>query len=334
MDHFKKDRVDRALDELSELVEKHLGFHVSGQSRRGASVEPMISKHNSDFEKAGYLYSGEMNFFHVTSVQNLFSILNSKTIRLYNLHNSSDQNEFFHAGNRTGLFSDEIMERLKDFVHIFSFSPISELDEPYVWENYGGGHYQGVAICFSIQNDPLDWENYHIADVRYNDYVRIDNFKLAFDLFRKKYPFISQYIDLSRVLPFHKSEEFRPEKEVRLLHYPKFDHLAFKNYSHYEYKVDPGRNRDVRYFDLPLWIDSESPYISRAIKKGVDVGNIPLAEYFSNTPRIKIERIVFGQNCGITAKEFRDVRDNLDDLIRYRFGYRANIEWNFYKKKV
>ena len=234
MNLFEKDGVDYALDELSKLVEKYLGFHISGQSRSGTRIEPRIAESNIELQKAGYLFKEQYEFFHITTMENLFSILNSRNIRLYNLNNSSDEKEYFHAGERTGLLSNEMISRLKDYVHIFSFCPISSLSDNYMWDTYGGSGYKGVSICFRICNDPLKWENYHLSKIRYDDFERFDEFKKAFHQFRGKYSFVEQYIDLSRILPFHKSLEFVAENEVRLLFYPRFNHVQLENYTHYE----------------------------------------------------------------------------------------------------
>ena len=53
-----------------------------------------VSKQNKDFIKTQYFFTESKKILHFTSLKALFSILNEKTLRLYNLTNSDDKEEY------------------------------------------------------------------------------------------------------------------------------------------------------------------------------------------------------------------------------------------------
>ena len=61
------------------------------------SFHARLSNKNQAFSESQYYFKGDKKFIHWTSVQNLMSIINYREIRLYNLHSSSDSDEFAYA---------------------------------------------------------------------------------------------------------------------------------------------------------------------------------------------------------------------------------------------
>ncbi len=63
---------------------------IRNWSQSGADFELHVPKENEAFSDSEYYYKGELKFFHITPIRNLFSILNERAFRLYDLHSSAD----------------------------------------------------------------------------------------------------------------------------------------------------------------------------------------------------------------------------------------------------
>lgn len=105
-----------------------------------------ITKYNGGFKETEYFYNEKLEFFHLTSIQNLLSILNERSFRFYNLHNSNDEKEYKHVAELFSMDEDEINHK-KDYLYTLSFCPMSEIENDQVWMEYGR-NYSGAAIVF------------------------------------------------------------------------------------------------------------------------------------------------------------------------------------------
>ena len=204
------------------LFESFAGvFNGWGQS--GPDFYAHMHNENRYFEKSDYYYTGSLEFFHLTSIDNLWSILNSRSFRLYNLHSSKDPDEYAHAAKVLQL-SDFDINIKKKFSYTFSFCPISEMENKSVWEIYGD-RFKGVAIVFSIENNPISWKNFHMAEVKYGDPVNFHSYRKRVKEIELEYRGINLSCDLSRLICFHKTAKWKGEREVRIATYNPFQQL-------------------------------------------------------------------------------------------------------------
>ena len=90
-----------------------------------------LSDRNVDFVDTPYFYKDSKKFIHWTSVQNLMSIINNREIRFYNLHNSSDSEEFSYAATHLPIEESQI-NHLKKYLYTFSFCEASEINNSYL----------------------------------------------------------------------------------------------------------------------------------------------------------------------------------------------------------
>ena len=124
----------------------------------GPEIYFELNELNSAYKDSEYYFGKERKFVHWTSVQNLMSIVNNREIRFYNLHNSDDGKEFGYAASTLEI-PDERINHSKGYLYTFSFCESSEIDNGYLWEEYGR-NYSGVAIEFEIINEPGKWNNF------------------------------------------------------------------------------------------------------------------------------------------------------------------------------
>lgn len=316
--------------EFQAIIKKYFPqMRLSNWGSSGPVFDANYSTINSAFIDSEYFYNDPLEFFHLTSVQTLFSILNSKSIRLYNLHNSNDTEEYKYSAN---LFNASELEinAIKNNIYTFSFCPLSELKNNILWEKYGK-LYSGVALVFKIENDITAWDNFNIAQIKYSLSDAMKNYSSEMENLRIKYSGCSFNLNLHRFMAFHKQQEWEAEKEVRILtYYPYKYHYERLKYIKPELKLENGRNRFSEYYELNLFVDNESPYLNQL--------NIPLEfdrkqslhpKYFIKSPKIVITDIIFGYRCGISSLEFQTFKNRIEEIIQFNFGYKVNLSQNF-----
>ena len=160
-------------------------MRISGGGSSARDFHAYFPKENRLFQNTDYFYRGDEIFFHLTDIKALFSILNSRSIRMYNLHGSSDQTEFAYSASLFNARQEEIDAR-KDRLFTFSFCPLSELSDLRMWQEYGC-NFCGVAIVFELINQPIHWVNYHLSKIKYKLSNSMENYVRKIDLLKKKY---------------------------------------------------------------------------------------------------------------------------------------------------
>lgn len=253
--------LDEAYDQFRLSLDKYFPNLFRSTGYCGPNFHAELPNENKAFRDTPYFYKGELSFIHWTSIDNLLSIINNREFRLYNLHNSNDENEFNFAAIELNMENDEI-EYAKKYYYTFSFCKKEDLSNDYLWKEYGNDS-SGVAIEFSIENNPIDWENYMISNVYY---AIPGNFKpLVEELSELKQKGIGfRGLNLGKFIGFHKKGDYHNEKEVRIATY-----FPFKNSEEYlkfaktEFRIDKisKRNRITNYISLPLWVNNDSVYI-------------------------------------------------------------------------
>jgi hypothetical protein len=317
--HFQK--IDKEFEEI--ILKSFRGLFLDGQGNSGPYFHAYISSKNQFFENTDYFYHEELDFFHLTSLENLLSILNSRSFRLYNLNSSKDAEEFKYAGNLLKLTEPQI-QNSKEYLYTFSFCPSSELKNKKVWEIYGH-KFTGAAIRFKIINDPKTWNNFHISNIKYKEPNHFNTYFQEIKDLEKKYGISASY-DLSKLIAFHKMPSWNEEKEVRILTYYPYENLEeYLKYSKTEFRLEPKRNRVTHYIELPIWVDNTS-YMIKSSRKELDrTRDLPM-DYFDNRPQLKIIEIILGKNCGIEPESYPRFRTTLKDIVSFNFGYEIKID--------
>ncbi len=326
----REEYLDKVNDEFLSILYKYIPYKmIAGGGYSEMSFDARLSNKNKDFTESKYYYKGDKRFIHWTSVQNLMSIINYREIRLYNLHNSSDADEFTYSAEKLNLADNQI-DYSKKYLYTLSFCKSSELDNPNLWKDYGK-NYRGVALEFEIVNNPSEWNNFMLSEVFYktpNDFLEMEK---GLNVFLKKYPDAKTYIDLGKLIAFHKKPNFSQELEIRLSTYFPFNNTEeYEKFCNTEFRFNKGRPRETNYFGLKLWVDNESPFV-KSDKPKLDRRLCASESYFAENPQIKITDIHFGKNCGISNEEFIPFCTKLKHITHLKFGYEIkNLKFNLY----
>jgi len=323
--------IDKIGKEFMDTIYKHIPREwISSNGSSGPSFHAQLSEQNLAYQNSEYFYEGQRRFVHWTSVQNLMSIINNRELRLYNLQKSSDEKEFKYAADLLMLQDDRI-DHSKNYLYTLSFCEIGEKDNEKLWTEYGKD-YSGVAIEFEIENDPKNWKNFMLSRCYYKVPQKFVNLFNDLKRLRKKWNGIETNIDLGRLIAFHKHPDFQDELEIRLSSYFPYDNIeAYWKNCNTEFIFDNQRPRITVYFGLKLWVDNESPYVKSRNphydrRLGVEKG------YYDKHPKIKIQNIVFGENCGISNMEYSRFRQKLEEVFKLKFGYKIDLPLNLNKK--
>lgn len=277
-----------------------------------------ITHKNKNLINSPYYYK-KKQLVHFTNALALDSMLMGKSIRLYNLYNLNDPREFTFASKVLRL-NEPLIQDAKTKIFLISFcEPEILRNSTYefnMWRLYGQNG-RGLAIVFSIFNNPIEWMDFHISKVFYGSDQRnvFNNVQRLIDRLNKDLPEVR--IDLGKLLPFHKSKLFSLEKEVRII---------------------SDRRGKISGSTSQLWHDhniDSFPKIRSDMQK--------LAEYKNNTqyltipifhqdinvtnpqiPLLKIERIIIGYNY--LDDELPNLINCLTELCKENIGYVPEIK--------
>ncbi|HET7118253.1 MAG TPA: hypothetical protein VFI29_17275, partial [Hanamia sp.] len=277
-----------------------------------------LPEENIFLKDTPYYYRGELHFIHWTTIEALLSILNYREIRLYNLYSPNDIKEFNFAAKVLELPAQEI-EWSKRHYFTFSFCQKCELTNDHLWKKHGRD-YKGVAIYFSIENDPAEWKKYMISKVYYDVPQKFKEYRNEVKKF-EKYHGITTELDLGKFIGFHKENSFDKEMEIRLASYVPYKTPGeYLKFSKPDFRIK--QNTITNYITLPLWVDNDCERIKMLEKSFI--------YDFKTNPKIKIQNIYFGENCGIPNSEFSKYRDTLFDSIRLNLGYEIDLKLNLF----
>lgn len=278
-------------------------------------INVIISEENKLFFKSRYfLKKGLKKPIHFTSLESLEGILNSKSLRLFNLYNMNDPIEFdFSSRIFKNYLSD--LPIIKENLYSMSFSSGEILDKERFgdqfnqWRLYGNNGY-GVCIEFDIINDPINWTNFHISKIQYTKLRKPGSSHSKFGILKEILNKINtdDYIinfDLSKIFSFHKNVLYSNEEEIRLL----FDsrNIDNKNLILKE-KIKPKytqnnnliNNKNITYLELPL------------IQTNIDT-----------IPYFRISKIIIGY--AYSLKEYNNINNKFSNLCLTKLGYKPKI---------
>ena len=304
-------------NEIQSIISKAFkGIGFSGGGNTGDEFRAYLSEYNKKFIDSDYFYKGETKFFHLSKLQNILSIINSKSIRFYDLNSSSDPNEYRYAAEAMGI-NPNLIEAMKKITYSFSFCPFSEVNNLDMWNKYGN-----TALVFEIKDDPTDWYNYHMSNIKYEVSESIHQYKTDVAEFEKSKK-IKIDFDPSCLVAFHKRGSFGLEKEIRIL--TQSDSTQFAQ-EYFKPKLDyrlaneqHNKNRITKYFELPLWGKDQE-----GMK---DVEKIKLKE----KPKIIISDILIGRNTKLDSSEHRILIETIQYYILENYGYKIDISQNLFE---
>ncbi len=296
-------------------------FPFNGAGQAGPGINASLATENFRYENTPYFYKGERKFIHFTKAEFLHSILEEQSIRLYNLFNSKDKNECIRASKELNL--ESFIDYNKSSFYSFSFCELSDLKNYFIWQRYGN-KYSGVAIQFSIENEPTKWDKFYLSKMHYQKPKHFTKLKKFLDEIQDSNWKID-YINIGNILGFHKDKKFNKEKEVRLASF-----VPFSNYDDLEklaietWKIDNVSKRPIptKYIRLPLWLD-ENYWEFKILPTPPEFPELGMK--FSSIPKIKIEKIYVGHK--FCAEENMDeYRRFLGNKVYKRLGYGIDVE--------
>lgn len=291
-----------ALDEIQKL-----GFVVAGASYRD-EAEAELGNHSSRFwkipsenfklEGTPFYKNTENDYVHFTSVENLFSILDSKCLRMYNLENMEDKFEMDHI--RKKLKYPEFIEFDKKELYCLSMCCTSVLNsqmkEHLLWKLHGRND-KGVIIRFSFHNSLQRWYNFHLTKVFYN-------YKIAKPILRLNELTQREFLD-PKIGCFFKLPIYKFENETRLI---------FENRKNFKvtasdkdgnllyplvYADETKKPENIFYIKLPLLNFN---------KNAEDLYKAPNLQHVSfEIPKIQIDEIIAGY--AIDRKVMKDLTE-------------------------
>lgn len=326
----KIELIDRIDKEFMDVIYEHIpNKWIPSHGSSDLKFHARLSERNVAYKSSEYFYSGKRKFVHWTNVPNLMSIINSREIRLYNLQKSSDENEFNFAAKQLTIPQDCI-DHSKNYLYTFSFCEIKEVDNQKLWKEYGN-NYSGIAIEFEIENDPANWNNFMLSKCYYELPEKFIQLFKELETLKNKWKGIETNIDLGRLIAFHKHPDFENEVEVRLSSYFPFDNIeAYWKHCNTEFIFEKNRPRITDYFGLKLWVNNNSPYLKSNTPEYDRRLQIE-EEYYENRPKIIINNIKFGENCGIDNSKYSEYRQKLEEVFKLKFGYEINLPLNLIK---
>ncbi|QGW28535.1 DUF2971 domain-containing protein [Phnomibacter ginsenosidimutans] len=284
--------LNKVLNEYREILNKYYPKLIVNTGYSGPQIHAKISSSFKDYNETPFYYKGPLKFVHWTSLSNLSSIINNNEIRLYNLINSEDQEEFSYAGQLLSL-SERQINTIKDKYYTASFCRLENLEDNYLWKKYGRD-FSGVAIVFSLTDNRDEWENIILSDVYYELDPTFKKLQEELKELISRYNNIPTLMnDIWRFAGYFKRQDFKPEKEVRLSYIFPFDYDSdYLRYVRKELKIDKGRNRIVSYIPLKLWTDPAASYFKTLDIPSLTTDSFTLSK--SGLPQIKIEAIYIG----------------------------------------
>lgn len=329
MEHpTQQDILDKVLDEYRAILDKYYPDIIDGMGYGGPNFHSTISKYFRNYKQTPFYYAGELKFVHWTSLANLSSIINNSEVRLYNLINSEDEDEFSYAGKLLSL-SEQQISAIKERYFTASFCSYENLNSEYLWEKYGKS-YAGVALVFSLVDNREQWDSFFLSDVYYELDSKFADFQNEIEQLKQKYNNGPTFMnDIWRFAGFFKKQHYKDEKEVRLsCIFPFRYESEYLRYVRRELKIESGRNRIVSYIPLKLWTDPDSSYL-----KTLDINKRTDDTFAFNRPelpQLKIEEIHFGNKCGLTKEEYWRFQYQLKEIFQWRLGYSIELPLNLY----
>lgn len=312
------------LSHLPEVIRKFSPRYFSSESNPVTKIEGILPSENKCFFGSEYYDMPDDLYVHFTPEESAYSIIKSGNIRMYNLHNSKDDNELSGASRQFDYGKKQI-SILKSQIFTLSTtkinSQIDDTDLGHHWNDYGDKR-KGVAIVFRFLNDPVTWKNYHFAKIKYEPATWFVPFANAIHKWNETNPFY--YAHIPKLLSFHKSNDLKIEREYRLLYngYFDFNENKPKPLNSCKGSVPVGINWEER--EVPLIMHSPKEYNKEIYYLELPLNSVGLSNieqsYFNSSPLIEVVGFIIGSKNG----DFEKCNSKLSLLSQKHLGY--NVE--------
>ncbi len=215
-DKYEKLQIKFQKEVLDKLVKSDhvFGSYFGGPNRTYTSLN--LCSCNRHYTESDYYYKEDLEFIHFTSQDKLKLILQTEQLRLFNLSSQNDKEEFKFAARVLGD-QDSYHELSRKRIYSLSMCQLEILNDLTMWRLYAE-NTKGIALKIRISNDPEKWKKYHLSKVHYGEIEKIETYKIEKRQFEEKNNFRFS-LNLDRFMAFHKSEHFKVEKEIRLIHF-------------------------------------------------------------------------------------------------------------------
>ena len=263
---------------------------------------------NEQLKNSFFYYNEANDFIHFTSLENLYSLFNSRFLRLYNLNNMDDKMEFDYG--KKILNFPETKEPYKE--QIFSLSMCNaksilsnKTNEHLLWKLHGRDG-NGIVIRFKFLNDLSRWKNFHLSEVFYDD----KQLKKASHLLpiQKLHSLTKKHLLDARICCFIKHPIYKFENEIRLI----FENRERNRTTLSKdgivkfpiiYKDKFQSSKQIYYFQLPIWNfdKNEDSYV---------VPDMVDSKY--EKPKILITEIEIGYR--IPNSDFKNIKSKINEI--------------------
>lgn len=286
-----KDYSENVLPSLiSEAPESFLNASGHGLDYFEIELSPSVFKDTQYDPKS-------TRFVHFTSLRAFYSMLNENSIRLYNLINVNDPNEYdFYVD---GMLQDSDSENIKRNTFVFSLCGLGVLESDNIlnlWRLYGDGGL-GVAIEFDIEIKECGTLcNYFLGKILYHksDVTAFMNKNSDFESRVGKKVKLEKLVRVPAC--FHKNPYYSIEEEVRLMTFNDMSVGLSKFLSqHSDYRMEyNSRYELVVYQKLYLGPQSQFSYKPQINIRKVHLGFRHSNEFYSDF-RINLEDVFIGK---------------------------------------
>lgn len=261
---------DEVLNDLIKTDHLNTSYHGNPETRKETFLS--LCSCNKHYIESDYYYKQNLKFVHFTTQNKIEKIISSEVIKLFNLSKQNDPLEFKFAANTLEI-NEKYSEKTQKRIYSLSMCESDMYENLTLWRLYGE-NTKGVGIIIEITNDPIKWKHYHLSTIQYGLCDKIETYKQK----RKEFEWKNNFrfpLSLDRFLAFHKSDYFKDEKEVRLIHY--IDDI--NPISAFPKAID--------YDHLPEYISLELQ--NQNVKK-IDT------KFCDEIPQIRISEIILGTN--------------------------------------
>lgn len=274
------------------------GFSINDDYEKG---EIEFSVTQNSLKNTVYTNDITNEFIHYTSIENLFNIMKSDSIRLNNINLLNDPQEFNFLIKKYEIdFNPNQISLFKRSLHIFSFSRYANIDDENfdMWRLYGRDG-NGVGVVFELENKNDNWYNYLFGKIQYEEEKEHEDKIRALLELTKTYTVKGlnterMPIIFGKLLLFHKNKIWANENEYRLSSFFEYDEFDFTP------KYNFNSHWDDSSFNLfPTKSGGLGSNISlelnhKIISKANRLNDVDKEKAKTTFPRLKIKSIILG----------------------------------------